>query len=182
MTPDAQDLKEEVRANLVARTAELEAAGRRRRMPRARRSPSSAMCATCSTAPTMQAARRQGLVRRDAAPPPRAPEARLRRARRRVVARSSSSAITLAILGATGVLPLPIGPIIGLMGMASTGLGAGGRRLALAGDDDQPPDAAEPRRRVLPRHASRDATDSASPGWSRWGSCRSGASSSRRSA
>ena len=27
MTPDAQDLKEEVRANLVARTAELEAAG-----------------------------------------------------------------------------------------------------------------------------------------------------------
>ena len=36
MTPDAQDLKEEVRANLVARTAELEAAGaasRRRRPP-----------------------------------------------------------------------------------------------------------------------------------------------------
>ena len=28
MTPDAQDLKEEVRANLVARTAELEAAGK----------------------------------------------------------------------------------------------------------------------------------------------------------
>ena len=27
MTPDAQDLKEEVRANLVARTAELEASG-----------------------------------------------------------------------------------------------------------------------------------------------------------
>ena len=31
--------------------------------------------------------------------------------------------MTLAILGATGVLPLPIGPIIGLMGFASTGLG-----------------------------------------------------------
>jgi hypothetical protein len=28
MTPDAQDLKEEVRANLVARSAELEASGK----------------------------------------------------------------------------------------------------------------------------------------------------------
>ncbi len=122
MTPDAQDLKEEVRANLMARADELEAAG-----------------ATSSDA-ARQAVAELGDVRElleetsDAAPR-RATDDYTALVQRhhvrpkpgfvvRTVAYSIAAVvgITLAILGASGVLPLPIGPQIGLFGMASTAL------------------------------------------------------------
>ena len=124
MTPDAQDLKEEVRANLVARVDELESSGR------------------SSSDAARQAIAELGDVRElldgpgttaDRTPAPDSYAAmQLRHHVRpkvgfvvRVVVWSLAFIVgmTLAILGATGVLPLPIGPIIGLMGFASTGLG-----------------------------------------------------------
>src|SRR6478735_6568654 len=111
MTPEAQDLKEEVRANLVARTAELEAAGR------------------TSADAARQAVEELGDVRdlldgTDGADGSSAPAAKdsytamqLRHRVRpkpgfvvRVVVWSLIFIVgmTLAILGATGVIPLPI--------------------------------------------------------------------------
>ena len=125
----------------------------RRRMPRARRSPSSATCASCST-------RRR--CRRPAPPRTRTPRCSCATACARRPASScasssgrssSSSRITLAVLGATGVLPLPVGRDHRAPRLRVDRPRAGRGRLALAGDDDQPPDAAEPRRRLLPRHA-----------------------------
>ena len=93
-------------------------------MPPARRSPSSATSATCSTelVPTADSPR--------AADSYAAMQLRHRVRPKvgfvvRVVVWSLAFIVgmTLAILGATGVLPLPIGSIIGLMGFASTGLG-----------------------------------------------------------
>ncbi|GAA5202513.1 permease prefix domain 1-containing protein [Microbacterium jejuense] len=122
MTPDAQDLKEEVRANLMARADELEAAGA---------APSDA---------AHQAVAELGDVRElleetsDAAPRRTTDEYTALIQRHhvrpkpgyvvRTVAYSIAAVvgITLAILGASGVLPLPIGPQIGLFGMASTAL------------------------------------------------------------
>ncbi|MFB7892640.1 permease prefix domain 1-containing protein [Microbacterium sp. NPDC056044] len=123
MTPDAQDLKEEVRANLVARTDELEAAG---------------------VAPT-QAAQRAiaelGDVRilldetTDAAPRPTANGyAALQQRHRvrpkpgfvvRVVVWSIAAAvgITLGILSAAGVLPIGLGGQIAFFSLAATALG-----------------------------------------------------------
>ena len=142
MTPDAQDLKEEVRANLVARTAELEAAGR-----------SSADAARQAIAelgdvrdlldgaPTRARARRTRYAAMQLRHRVR-PKTGLRRARRRRGRSSSSSASTLAVLGATGVLPLPVGlDRSGCSASRRPALGLARRRLALAGDDDQPPDA-----------------------------------------
>lgn len=123
MTPDAQDLKEEVRANLIARAAELEAGGR---------TPGDA---------ARQAIAELGDVRdlldesMDAsAPAPFESYATLQQRYRvkpkagyvvRAVVWSLGAVvgIVLGVLGATGVLPLVIGPVIGLFGMASTGLG-----------------------------------------------------------
>ena len=121
MTPDAQDLKEEVRANLMARAAELESAGR-----------------TPADAARLAVAE-LGDVRElldeetDAAPAARSDYAALQQrhhvkpkvgfvVRAVVWSLVFVVAMTVAVLGATGVLPLPVGPIIGLMGMASTGL------------------------------------------------------------
>lgn len=122
MTPDAQDLKEEVRANLMARAEELEAAG-----------------ATPSDA-ARQALSELGDVRElldetsDAAPS-RSTDAYVALVQRhrvrpkpgfvvRVVVWSIAAVvgITLGILGASGVLPIPLGAQIGLFGLASTGL------------------------------------------------------------
>ncbi len=120
MTPDAQDLKEEVRANLVARTAELEAAG------------------TSSSDAARQAITELGDVRvlldadETSAPNDSYTAMQLRHRVRpktgfvvRVVVWSLGFVVlfTLAVLGATGVLPLPVGALIGLLGFASTGLG-----------------------------------------------------------
>lgn len=123
MTPDAQDLKEEVRANLTARAAELEAGGR---------TPGDA---------ARQAVAELGDVRdlldesMDAsAEETRESYAALQQRYRvkpkagfvvRAVVWSLGAivGIVLGVLGATGVLPLVIGPVIGLFGMAATGLG-----------------------------------------------------------
>ncbi|MEZ3159255.1 permease prefix domain 1-containing protein [Microbacterium sp. BWT-B31] len=121
MTPDAQDLKEEVRANLMARAAEIQASGR-----------SSADAAREAIAELGDV--RELLGEADAAAPT-APgwEALSRRHHVRLkpgfVVRAVAwslafvVAVTVAILGATGVLPLVVGPEIGLFGMASTALG-----------------------------------------------------------
>ncbi|NYE21245.1 permease prefix domain 1-containing protein [Microbacterium immunditiarum] len=125
LTPDTQDLKEEIRANLMARAAELEESG---------------------VAPD-EAARRAvaelGDVRElvgetapagvaDAAAPRRSWEDLMRRhhvkpkpgfvVRAVVWSVAAVVGITLGILGATGVLPLALGAQIGLFGLASTGI------------------------------------------------------------
>ena len=120
MTPDAQDLKEEVRANLVSRTAELEAGG------------------TSSADAARQAIAELGDVRElldyAESPAPRDSYTALQLRHRvrpktgfvvRVVVWSLGFVVffTLAVLGATGVLPIPVGALIGLLGFASTGLG-----------------------------------------------------------
>jgi hypothetical protein len=122
MTPDAQDLKEEVRANLVARTAELEAAGA---------APADA---------ARQAIAELGDVRAlldettDASPRARATDYASQQQRHRVrpkpafVARVVAwsavavAAIALGVVGAVGVLPIPVGALIGIFGLASTAL------------------------------------------------------------
>ena len=121
MTPDAQDLKEEIRANLVARVDELEGAG------------------TPPTDAARQAVAELGDVRELLGDPvlaaPRRGDGRDDYARHRVrpkagyVVRAvvwsiaAVVGIVLGTLGAAGVLPLPIGPIIGLYGVAATALG-----------------------------------------------------------
>ncbi|WP_137843090.1 permease prefix domain 1-containing protein [Microbacterium sp. 2FI] len=121
MTPDAQDLKEEVRANLVARVDELESAGT---------SPSDAARAAFGELGDV----RELLDGADVAvgvPHASSSYAALQLRHRvrpkagfvvRAVVWSLVFVVgtTLAVLGATGVLPA--GPIIGLLGMASTGL------------------------------------------------------------
>lgn len=122
MTPDAQDLKEEVRANLVARVDELEASG---------------------VAPVEAAQRAIAelgdvhdlLGEADAAPSSarETPQSAFLRHRVRpkpgfvvrIVIWSVAVIVglTLAVLGATGILPLPIGVVILLLGVASTGVG-----------------------------------------------------------
>ncbi len=118
MTPEIQDLKEEIRGNLIARVAELEEAGAR---------PAEA---------AHRAVAELGDVRELVAPEAGAPvPAGYDFARHRVrpqpgfVVRVTAWAIiavagiTLGVLGATGMLHLPIGPVIGLFGLAATGLG-----------------------------------------------------------
>lgn len=122
MTPEAQDLKEEVRANLMSRADELEAAGV---------APGDA---------ARQAIAELGDVRAlleetgDAAPQ-RSTDAYVALVQRhrvrpkpgfvvRVVVWSIVAVvgITLGILGASGVLQIPLGAQIGLFGLASTGI------------------------------------------------------------
>ncbi|GAA1915792.1 hypothetical protein GCM10009775_05350 [Microbacterium aoyamense] len=123
MTPDAQDLKEEVRANLVARAAELEASG----------------VAPSDSARTAVA--ELGDVREllgeipDAAPAASSSDYAALQQRYHVrpkvgyVVRAvvwsivAVVGIVLGILGSTGVLPVVIGPVIGFFSMASTALG-----------------------------------------------------------
>ena len=123
MTPDVQDLKEEVRANLMARADELEAAGA---LPNdaARQAVAELgdvrelLEETTDAAPRRSTDDYTALVRRHHVRPKPGYVVR-------AVGYSIAAVvgITLAILGATGVLPLPIGPQIGLFGMASTALG-----------------------------------------------------------
>ncbi len=127
MTPDAQDLKEELRLNLADRAAELEATG---------------------IAPA-DAARRaiaelgdvSELIRVDAGAPASTSAttgrgydyayvaAKRVRPKPGFVVRAvvwsilAVVGITVAVLGATGVLPIAVGGEIGLLGVAATGLG-----------------------------------------------------------
>jgi len=122
MTPDAQDLKEEVRANLMSRADELEAAGV---------TPGDAAHQAIAELGDVRALLEETA---DAAPQ-RSTDAYVALMQRhrvrpkpgfvvRTVVWSIAAVvgITLAILGASGVLPLPLGAQIGLFGMASTGL------------------------------------------------------------
>lgn len=121
MTPDAQDLKEEVRANLVARVDELQSQGV---------SPADAARSAIAELgdvrdlldePASAASQRE----------PRSFEAEMLRNRVRpkpafvvgivVAAIAVVAGLTLGILGAAGVLPLPIGPVIALFGIAASG-------------------------------------------------------------
>ncbi|MBD8022441.1 permease prefix domain 1-containing protein [Microbacterium gallinarum] len=123
MTADAQDLKEEMRANLLARAAELEEAGSTP-ADAARRAVAELGDVRDLVAESTDAA----------ATTPREDYAALQQRHRvkpkvgyvvRAVVWSLAAivGIVLGVLGATGVLPLVAGPIIGLFGMASTGLG-----------------------------------------------------------
>jgi len=123
MTPDAQDLKEEVRANLIARVDELENAG----VP--------------PTDAAHQAIAELGDVRAlldettDASPRASADGYAALQQRHHVrpkpgfVVRAvvwsitALVGITLGILGAAGILGTPIGPEIGFFGIAATALG-----------------------------------------------------------
>lgn len=120
MTPDAQDLKEEVRANLVARVSELEERG-------------TAPAEAARTAIAELGDVRDLLGETDATPVRNGGHDDYARHRVRpkagfvvrVVVWSIAAVIGIVVgtLGATGILPLPIGPIIGLYGFASTALG-----------------------------------------------------------
>ncbi|KAA9111467.1 permease prefix domain 1-containing protein [Microbacterium rhizomatis] len=122
MTADAQDLKEEIRANLVARVAELEATGR---------PPADAARAAISELGDI----RELLGETDAAAPPRTDsvqDAYLRHRVRpkagfvvRVVVWSLAAIVgtVLGVLAATGILPIVLGPVFAFFGVAATGAG-----------------------------------------------------------
>jgi hypothetical protein len=123
MTADAQDLKEEIRANLVARVDELESSGRS--SPEAAREAIAELGdvrdlldGAATTADSPRAADSYAALQLHHRVRPKVGFVV------RVVVWSLAFIVgmTLAILGATDVLPLPIGPIIGLLGFASTGL------------------------------------------------------------
>ena len=123
MTPDAQDLKEEVRTSLVARTAELEAAGR---------TPSDAARTAVAELGDVRELLGEGT---DAATRPGlAGYAALQQKHRirpkpgfvvRVVVWSAIAVvgITLGILSAAGVLPIIVWGQVAMFGFASTALG-----------------------------------------------------------
>ncbi|MEN2738167.1 permease prefix domain 1-containing protein [Microbacterium sp. X-17] len=122
MTPDAQDLKEEIRANLIARVAELEASGR------------------SSSEAAREAVAELGDVRDLLAEPDAATRApggdpfAAAQARHHVrpkpayVVRTVIASVVavagllLAALGATGVLPVPLGVTILFLGIGATGV------------------------------------------------------------
>ncbi|WP_347976562.1 permease prefix domain 1-containing protein [Microbacterium sp. ProA8] len=122
MTPDAQDLKEEVRANLVARTTELEAAGA---------APADAAREAITELGDVRALLEDTT---DASPRTRATDYASQQLRHRVrpkpafVARVVTwsavavATIALGVVGAVGVLPIPVGALIGIFGLASTAL------------------------------------------------------------
>lgn len=122
MTPDAQDLKEEIRANLMARADELEATGvpadvAARQAVAELGDVRALLEETTNAAPLRSADPYVALVERHRVRPKAGFVVR-------AVVWSLVAVVgtTLAILGASGVLPLPIGTQIGLFGMASTGL------------------------------------------------------------
>lgn len=121
MTPDAQDLKEEIRANLTARVAELEAAGR---------SPAAAARSAVAELGDVGT-----LLDAPATTAPGSPmrwDAATRRYRVRpkpkfvvgIVAAALAGIIglLLAALGATDLLPIPVGVTIALLGIGATGV------------------------------------------------------------
>lgn len=121
MTPDAQDLKEEIRANLVARVEELEATGV---------APGDAAQRAIAELGDVRAL----MAETDAAAPAARDTAQALFLRHRVRPKTGFVVrvvvwslmfvvgLTLAVLGAT-IMPLPAGALVGLLGLASTGLG-----------------------------------------------------------
>ena len=180
MTPDAQDLKEEIRANLVARVDELESSGR------------------SSSDAAREAIGELGDVRDlldgagTTADVPRATDSYAALQLRHRVRPKVGFVVRVVVWSLAFIVghdardsrsdrraaPAHRGDHRA-DGLRVDGTRPGGRRLALAGDHDQSSDAAQPRGRLLPRHPARHPTGSGSPGWSRWAPCRYGASSSR---
>ncbi|GAB3392930.1 hypothetical protein GCM10027568_21090 [Humibacter soli] len=131
MTPETQDLKEEVRANLVARVDDLEAAGVSPTDAASRAiaelgdvhellgepEAASARAASGTPAAVAQNGYTALALRNRVRPKPGFV------VRTVVWSVMIVAGVTLAILGATAVLPLPAGPVIALLGVASTGLG-----------------------------------------------------------
>ncbi|MHA7985446.1 permease prefix domain 1-containing protein [Rathayibacter sp. CAU 1779] len=132
MTPEAQDLKEEVRANLVARVDDLEASGVasgeaarraiaelgdvRDLLDEAEAAPQGGTSSTPSGRPALYGY--AALATRNRVRPK--PGFVVRTV---VWSVMIVVGVTLCTLGATGVLPLSAGPVIALLGLASTGLG-----------------------------------------------------------
>lgn len=126
MTPEAQDLKEEVRANLVARVAELEAAGR---------TPSDAARQAAAELGDVREVIRDAARTDDPTPAPARPgpaQLALQNKVRpkpgfvaRVVGWSLAVVVagTLDVLGATDVLSMPPGVLALLLGIVATGAG-----------------------------------------------------------
>lgn len=116
MTPDAQDLKEEMRANLVAHVAEFEAAGEApsaaARRAIAELGDVRALLDTPSGPVGMDAARQRYRVR---------PTARFV-VGTVVAALAATIGLVIAALGATDVLALPAGVMIALVGISATGV------------------------------------------------------------
>jgi MFS family permease len=120
MTPESQDLKEEIRGNLLARAAELETAGE---------SPAdAARNAIAELGDVHELLDAPGSVSR----PERVGwDAAFQQHRVRpkpafvvgvvVAALAATIALILAMLGATAVLPLPIGVVIGMLGVGASG-------------------------------------------------------------
>lgn len=121
MTPDAQDLKEEIRANLLARVAELEAAGQ---------SPADAARHAIDELGDVHV-----LLDAPGVPVAGSPmgwDRATRRYRVRpkprfvvgivVAALAATIGLVLAALGATGALSLPTGVMIALLGIGATGV------------------------------------------------------------
>ena len=123
MTPETQDLKEEVRANLVARVADLEAAGA---------SPTDAAQSAIDELGDIRElvgdSPPESAAGRSAASQSAAYQRARVRPRPAYVVRTvlasiiASVAITLAVLALTGLLPIPVGPCIALIGIAATAL------------------------------------------------------------
>lgn len=148
MTPAVQDLKEEIRANLVARVTELIAAGTAPQqadrlaigelgdiadiiegaasgdIPRAASGIAAAgtvppgMTPPGPTGATSAAERMADWVRTNRVRP--SPAFVLRTLTWSILL---GLGLALAVLGATGALPLPLGPVIGLLGAGATGTG-----------------------------------------------------------
>jgi hypothetical protein len=123
MTPDAQDLKEEIRANLIARVAELEATGRS--------ASDAARDAVAELGDVRDLLEQTGA----AAPVPSGDPTHAAFLRHRVRpkagfvvrvvvwALAAAVALVVAVLGATGVLRLPLGVDVLLLGIGATGVG-----------------------------------------------------------
>ncbi|WP_375385532.1 permease prefix domain 1-containing protein [uncultured Microbacterium sp.] len=127
MTPDAQDLKEEMRANLVARVAELEASGS---LPRDAAREAIAELGDIRELLGETDAAATGIPSTPATDGYAALQLRHHVKLKagfvvRVVvwALVAVVGIALGVLGATGALPVVIGPVIAFFGLASTGLG-----------------------------------------------------------
>ncbi|WP_424937374.1 MULTISPECIES: permease prefix domain 1-containing protein [Bacteria] len=125
-TPVVQDLKEEIRANLIARADELEAAGATP-TDAAHRAVAELGDVRLLLAET-EAAATDGLPRDPARYAALVLRHRVRPTPGFVVRAVVWSllvvvGLTLVTLGATGAMPLPTGPMIGLLGAAATGVG-----------------------------------------------------------
>ncbi|MDR6867569.1 NADH:ubiquinone oxidoreductase subunit 3 (subunit A) [Microbacterium resistens] len=123
MTPSAQDLKEEMRANLVSRVAELEASGvapadAARRAITELGDIGDLLGETDAAPATPHGTGYTDLALRNRVRP--RPEFVVRAVLWSTVV---VAGVTMAILAATGVLTLPPGPVIAFVSAASTGLG-----------------------------------------------------------